>query len=431
MTLSTEPSGLDSATLTEIARVRAGALGGGGRLLELFDFLVARSAENRPPKESEIALAVFGKADGDVSRDDPVARVYVHRLRKRLEDFYLRQALPGEIRLDIPRGEYRIVGARTDAAATAGTTETAASRVSWLPMSWKMIAAACAALIVLVNVGIWVVVMNTRPDRPTRIADNAVWSELAHGDRPLLIVVGDYYMFGEYEDQVQLKRLIRDFSINSKEDLTRHYMNDPAQFDRYSDVALQYLPTSSAYALANLAPLMKDGRSVKVSLASELTPDQLKANDIIFIGLLSGLGSLRDPVFARSNFSVGKSYDQIVDAATGKTYTSEAFVASPGDSMYRDYGFFSAFSGPAGNRIAILTGSRDTALMGVAEFLTHPETLAKVNTAIGDAKDFEMLFEVKGQKHINLEAHILTSHPIDSSTIWTGDRSKPYRFPAE
>ena len=46
----------------------------------------------------------------------------------------------------------------------------------------------------------------------------------------------------------------------------------------------------------------------------------------------------------------GGSYEQ--DLAE----TSEAFLAAPGDQMYRDYGFFSSFEGPTGNRIAILSG---------------------------------------------------------------------------
>ena len=76
---------LDAPTLAEISRVReSGVLGATGRLVELFDFLASRSADNRPPKEAEIALAVFGKADSEALRDDPVARVYIHRLRKKL-----------------------------------------------------------------------------------------------------------------------------------------------------------------------------------------------------------------------------------------------------------------------------------------------------------------------------------------------------------
>ena len=110
-------SKLDSATLAEIARVRAsGVLGASGRLLELFDFLALRSAEGQPPKEAEIALAVFGKAGPDSMRDDPVARVYIHRLRKRLDDFYLRHGMPDGVRLDIPKGDYRIACLGVDGA---------------------------------------------------------------------------------------------------------------------------------------------------------------------------------------------------------------------------------------------------------------------------------------------------------------------------
>ena len=66
-----EPSNaLCPATRAEVERVRAsGALGSSGRLIELFDYLVARSEEDRPPKEAEIALAIFGKADADSLRD--------------------------------------------------------------------------------------------------------------------------------------------------------------------------------------------------------------------------------------------------------------------------------------------------------------------------------------------------------------------------
>src|SRR5690606_5328528 len=105
-------------------------------------------------------------------------------------------------------------------------------------------------------------------------------------------------------------------------------------------------------------PLLREGRDVQVMLASELTPDRMKSNDIIYVGLLSGLGPLRDPVFSQSRFRMGESYDQIVDAKTGKRYTSEAFLAAPSDQMYRDYGFFSSFEGPTGNRIVILSGAR-------------------------------------------------------------------------
>jgi hypothetical protein len=431
----TEPnSPLDPATTAEIARVRAsGLLGQSGRLLELFDFLAQRSADGRPPKEAEIALAVFGKSDAEAMRDDPVARVYIHRLRKRLDEFYLRNGTPAGVRLDIPKGDYRIAGINPNAADPADTGTPAAVEMVEAParrkMNWGMIAACVAVLAIGGNIVAWSMLAGRPAGAEQRLADTGLWSEIAASNRPLLIVVGDYYMFGEYEDRVVLKRLIRDFAINNKEDLVSAQRGDPDSIETYSDVAMQYLPASAAFALADLAPLLREGRDVQVTLASELTPDRMKTNDIIYVGLLSGLGPLRDPVFSSSRFALGESYDQIVDRKSGKTYTSEAFLAAPGDQMYRDYGFFSSFEGPTGNRIAILSGSRDTAVMGVAEAVTQLDRLARVVRKTPSKGDFEALFEVKGQKHVNLEAQVVASYPLDGEAIWSGDRANTASYP--
>ena len=432
--LSTDAPAPDRAA--EIARIReSGVLGASGRLVELFDFLVVSSSDGRSPKEAEIALAVFGKADTEALRDDPVARVYIHRLRKRLDDFYLRNGTPTGARLDIPKGDYRIVLVSPDAApSTEAETPASIEPVVAAPAKrrWTWGLAAAAALLVLIggNVAAWAM-LGAGNGNEAAIEKSALWRPLADGKRPLTIVVGDYYMFGEYEDQVTLKRLIRDFAINSKEDLVQSQSRVPGGFDRFSDVALQYLPASTAYALADIAPLLSEERDVRVVLASSLEPGRMKTDDIIYVGLLSGLGPLREPVFSRSIFQFGASYDQLIDNKTGKSYVSEAFLAAPSDQMYRDYGFFATFQGPAGNRIAILSGTRDTAVMGVAEALTQPERLRRVEQSIAGKRDFEALFEVKGQKHVNLEAQVLASYPLDSAAIWSGGRANIASFPAE
>lgn len=427
---------LSDAVMAEVDRVRdSGALGAGGRLRELFDFLVQRSIEGRPPKEAEIAVAVFGKADADASRDDPVARVYIHRLRKRLQDFYRDDTGAPAFRLTVPKGEYRIVGVAVDHAAVSAASEPkAANDAASAPRRKRpLIWAAAAGLLALVagNVAAWAMFADRHPDPNVAVRDSAVWEEFAHSERPLLIVVGDYYIFGEYQDRLFLKRLIRDFSINSKAELVDRYMTDPQKLDQYSDVALQYLPTSAAYALADIAPLFETGRPVQVALASELTPDKLKNNDIIYIGLLSAMGALRDPVFANSRFSIGESYDEIIDRKSGQHFASEAFLAAPSDTMYRDYGLFTTFSGPAGNRIAVIAGARDTALMGVAESLSQLASLKALDKTVQGKDDFEALFEVKGQKHVNLESRVVMSSGVDSAAIWSGERNQALVFPAE
>src|SRR5687768_14859090 len=98
---------LEREQLSEAAeRFRAsGSLGKPGPLSRLFDFLLARTLAGEAPKEIEIALEVFGKSPTfDVSQD-AVVRVYVHKLRRRLDDFFGKDTQAASGRLTIPKGE--------------------------------------------------------------------------------------------------------------------------------------------------------------------------------------------------------------------------------------------------------------------------------------------------------------------------------------
>ena len=170
---------------------------------------------------------------------------------------------------------------------------------------------------------------------------------------------------------------------------------------------------------------------MEVALASDLSPERLKSSDILYVGLLSGLGPLRDPIFTHSRFRIGASYDEFFDRKTQETYTSEAFLATQGDTMYRDFGYFAAFDGPSGNRIAILAGTRDTALMGVAELLTRPAGLKAIGAEARGRSSFETLLEVRGQKNVNLETRILAGDALDSQDIWSSPPSEAVSFPTE
>lgn len=424
----------DSAA--EIARIRENQLlGRAGRLSDLFDYLLERSLNDEPPKEVEIIADVFS-ARGAPAQDDAVARVYVHRLRKRLDEIATKSGSEAPVRLSIPLGEYRLVAERVNpepgTPANPDLRSIVRVAMEWTSRRRALVAAgALCCVLLLGNVIAW-----SRLAGPgaaaseDTVARAAIWSPIATGERPLLLVVGDYYMFGEYEDRLFLTRLIRDFSINSKQDLVESYLTTPEAFDRYGDVALQYLPTSVAYALADIAPVLAD-REVRVALASELTETQLRDNDILYLGLISGLGRLKGPVFTASRFSIGESYDIISDTDADRTYTSEAFVSAPSDAMYRDYGLYKSFSGPSGNQIVVLAGARDTALMGLAEALVSEKAQDELAAAGAPPRETEALFEVQGHKHINLRARLLSAGAVESAEVWSSSPADMPVFPAQ
>lgn len=410
---------------TEAQRLRgAGALGRPGVLTRLFDFLVAAAHAPVPPKEAEIAHAVFGKAAAFDGGQDATVRVYVHRLRKKLEDHYAGPGRAQAVRLTIPKGEYRLVARPADDAEIAASPPPARPRRPWaIPL----------ALLAVINLAAWAGWWATHRDALSPVRHAVPWAGLGSGERPLLLVLGDYYIFADIDEATGSGRLVREYGVNSREDLDAWLMDHPEAMGRYRDLDLFYLPVGAAFALRDVLPVLVPKASqrddVRVVMASDLTPEMLKRNDVLYVGFLSGLRMLRDPVFAGSRFKVGETYDDLIDTRTGKLYASQEGGPDEQHAAQRDYGYFAAFRGPTGNRIVILAGDRDMGLMQAAEQVTSPASLKAIRAQAKGADAFEALFEAQGLRRANLGGRLILAAPLAADRIWSPPKTPP-TFPA-
>jgi hypothetical protein len=394
----------------------SGLLGKPGTLSRLFDFLLARSLEGDAPKETEIALQVFGKSPGfDVSQD-AVVRVYVHKLRRRLEEFSSRT--PGSSKIVIPKGEYRLLLERpvvepAAPAAVAPTPRAPMRRASWIGIG----VAICCALVVGALLGTGFSAGGAQWDM-REVRNSAVWAPLLTDDLPITIVVGDYYLLGEANPRTgHIDRLVREFFINSHEDFRDHAELNPQLMQRYRNLDLTYLPAASAFALQDIVPVLGTTKPVRVVLMSQLDANALKNSHIVYIGYVSGLGMLGDRVFAASRVSPGGSYDEIVDTKTDHTYLSTAMGASSGGE-FRDYGYFSTFAGPSGNRVIVIAGTRDIGVMQVAQRLSQRHDVRELCRRAGEAKAFESLVEVSGVGKTGLQSRLLFVTAMQADKVW-------------
>jgi hypothetical protein len=74
---------------------------------------------------------------------------------------------------------------------------------------------------------------------------------LGHGHKATL-VLGDYYIFGERDKDGEVQRLIRDFTVNSRDDLDMLKGGTAPQAQNYVDIGLNYLPSGWAARSATL-----------------------------------------------------------------------------------------------------------------------------------------------------------------------------------
>lgn len=417
-------------------RIRAsGLLGRSELMLRLFNFFVDCARTQRVPKEVEVGLDVFGKqADFDVAQD-AVVRVYIHKLRRKMDEYYAGPGKEDVVRLMIPKGEYRFVfqdhaevvepvlpldsedpALLSEAEVELESLVANAAAKKNIP-AWKSWLLGGVGLLLVFNLfAVWFWQRGQQEGAAIQVLrNNPVWAKLLDDNLPIYIVVGDYYIFGELDDEgLSVHRLVRDFEINSPTDLEQYLKNNPDQVARYMDMSLQYLPTSTAFALRNLMPILepnnKGARQVQVILASDLTPAMLRSAHIVYIGLLSGMRVLAPVVFDGSRFAIGDSFDELIDQQTGKHYVSQAGSMQDTKATYLDYGYFSARTGKDGNELVIISGTRDVALMHLAESLTQSTSLDLLNKQAGVKQDFEALYSVTALERSSLGGQVLLTH---------------------
>ncbi len=387
--------------LAEIARVRAsGVLAESGRLRELFDYLAERGPGGPSASQADIADSVFGQPDTE--GDDATVRVYVHRLRKRLDEFYAAEGEgPDGARLLIPSGTYalRLAG---PAAASEPSRQAVPAQRRWWVFGIALAAAIAATFLLGRALG--------GGDAPPA---NAFWRPFLESDRPIVVVVGDYYMFGEIDPvRPEQSRLIRDFRIDSPMDLAGLQEAEPERYGNAEDVGLTYLPLATAYGLREIMPVLaREGRKVSVVPSSELAADTIREADIVYIGLVGAMGALEDTVFSDSGFAVGESYDEIVDTASHRSYVSEEARRLAAPVFYRDYGFVARFRAPGGSLFGVVAGARATALRGLSPIIAGRELPEQLEKLARRSEGLEALVQVTGQQGADLSDRLLVARP--------------------
>jgi hypothetical protein len=398
----------DEALRAEARRLQTSGVLGEAKLRRLFDYLVTCSLAGQAPKEIAIAVDVFGRdASFDVSQD-ALVRVYIHKLRRTLEEFYAAAGDQGAGMLQIPRGEYRLKLRSRSPVAGPPAIPAAGERPALRALGRTGVGLLAGAAAFLLGLG---VASLLRPHSDLdAVRANPVWASLLADDRPILIVVGDYYLIGETGDALELKRLVREFGVNSKSDLNDYIQQHPEYATRYMDVGLRYLPPAAAFALRNvMAVLAPANRRITVSMVSDLQPRSLVSADIVYVGYLSGLGILQDLVFNGSRFKVGDSFDEIIDQQTRHTYfsqTGDQYFSPPQpsgtESAYHDYGIFAKLRGPGGNTVLVIAGTRDAGVRQTAEAFTSPDKIDEIARPALSAAPFETLLDVSAFDGVNL-----------------------------
>jgi len=282
-------------------------------LQHLLQFLVGQAggADAETLKESTIGVEVFGRRPDFDPKVDPVVRVQVHRLRRKLQEYYETDGKRDPILIEIPKGTYLPVfeelgGSPTHIISSVPTVVSEAPKLEAIPTNKPRIGkllfrpmAAVAAAIAILAIGFW---LGTRQRSSGAAAASAnlnangsndavksFWTAILGNDKTPIIAHADaVFLLDSYNDL---------FWFPHSESGYRGAVVDPALAQRYAaNPALvgkagklyyenSYLGSGDTTAIGILANLFgRLGLKPIIEAGSEITPEDLKQHNLILVG---------------------------------------------------------------------------------------------------------------------------------------------------
>jgi hypothetical protein len=170
--------------------------------------------------------------------------------------------------------------------------------------------------------------------------------------------------------------------------------------------------------MAAILPIVaRPGRHVEVRILDELQAEDIRNNDIIFVGPFVRLGPLAGHYLLRSRYRYDVDKLSLTDTVSQRAFMPEGALGN----QRMDYGLAAKFNGPTGNHIMIFTSvGRNAGLLQIVRTLTSPEGLdafeAKLRARSKSVPEsFEALLAVTGFKRTDLAADIVDIHALPTS----------------
>lgn len=395
--------------------IKLGGIGRANSYKRLLRYLAKRASDTpaRPPKEIEIAKHVFGKEINPHSTDSST-RVYIHNLRSKLSLFYAKKGQHFEQQLEIPTGSYSLILVRKK-KEYAETKFTKPEIKPPLPPSTtyfkrKILALFVAGVLLgsLMTFGLTQLFITVEKTKNTN-QENIFWREFKSNGMPSLIVLGDTFFFAEYTGDMATSRIVHHFSVNSINDFQKFISNSKLQSDieTYPD-SIRFVSNGTLQALMTLVQEYAFKEPLNIKLASEISANDIRNNNIIFIGQFRTQQNIQT-LYKDLPIETLPSLANIKIKGTDEVLNQEGRAAE----LHKDYGMFSQHIGSNGNHIVTFGSLQDTALKLMVRQVSNNHTYTGLITNPAELSQQAVIFEVTGLNRSDLDAKIIKRIKLD------------------
>jgi hypothetical protein len=398
--------------------IRSHSLRGSESLCKLLQYLAKQSLNQpqAPLKEYQIATEVYGRpADFDPHTDSTI-RVQAGRLRLKLAEYYATEGAADLIVVKIPKGSYHLtfeVRSVVETPVDSGTLpQSVPSREIRVPARWRIAVSLLVAGLLVSLMALGSVLWNRRVEG-SAIAKPSV----ARGTGPLAVFWRPFTSGGE-EPWVIFSNAA---FVGRPETGMRYYDSRQdskvAVYDHYTGVGEVLAIHALDEALGTL------GQKIRVKRGSLFSLDDVKNNNLIFVGSpsenlsLLDIPNMQEFVFQRVASGPRQGDLSIVNKHP-KPGEASSYLASPsGGSLTEDYSVIGLVPGMGSGRyVMILAGTTTFGTQGGVEFACRPETVEKLlheipASATEPIRPFEALVRVKIARGVPVAAELVSVRP--------------------
>jgi hypothetical protein len=367
---------------------------------KLLRYLVESTLDGQPVKETTIAIEVFDKDSSFNPGEDSSVRSHIYTIRKKLDSYYTNEGSSDQIRFVIPKGQYRVMFRKHIKRRLLFK--------QWPKAQVGLAFAVLVLLIVCLTLFSRIIELKqaTAPKRA-----NPIFKDFAESDLPTLIAVGDFYFYKqinfEYSD------ISRIACINSDADLDNYLSEHPeaSQFMARDDNS--YVGPNVIYELPLILSELQLGyQDVKINLASNVTYEDVRENNIIYLGSLKSLGILRNVMnVLHLQFALCPHRIFLTSAQGDTTHVYMTSLDEPQDFKFTDYAIVAKFPGPNNNHILIISAFHAWDTGTTVKSLKDEQFLNNISNQFSILEPFpshfEALFRLTGFRRTSLDAEVL------------------------
>lgn len=362
---------------------------------KLLAYLVTKTLASEYIKEAHIAIDVFNKEDGFDPALDSTVRVYIGKLRNKLEKFYLSDdSKKSTIKISIPKGHYDVKFDIIKRNKKLGRLKL----ISALFIFFTLVLITAFAIHLIGD-------KNDLFSDSKKVSNNPVWKDYSKSELPTLIVVGDFFFMTKRIDNKRY--IVRDTQINSKFE----FIQSGDDTLGFSDFAHTYSPSEMSGCITNFIPFLINGKkSFKIKKASLLTWEDINSSNIIFVGEFKTLYIL-NRLLPRFNIKYDLTKKSYFLLNSSKEPISEFNFNQDPDGFRDDYIIVSKRPGGNGNIITLILTLGRGGIKNVTEKLSDSQFLTDFTETYQKDKRvpfyFDVVFKIEGLEGATLNSEIV------------------------